>query len=120
MDDLIFDQESLLERFGGDGSVLIDIFEAYFEEQPELSSALEAAIASNEYESIKRVAHAIKGSFLNVCGNAAASCAAQIEDMAGKEDTSYMEIYPLLLESMLETNKRVLNLFEELKKVYNF
>ena len=119
MNELIFDQESLFDRFGGDGSVLIEIFEAYFEEQPELRNALEVAIASNDHESIRRAAHAIKGSFLNVCGNESASLAANLEEKASREVGSYEEIHQALSVSMLESNKRVLKLFEELKMIHN-
>jgi signal transduction histidine kinase/HPt (histidine-containing phosphotransfer) domain-containing protein len=57
----VVDEDTLLERCGGDPDLAREIIQMYLEEQPKLLSAIHAALADRDGVLLHRMAHTLKG-----------------------------------------------------------
>jgi CheY-like chemotaxis protein len=79
----VFDLAALRERVENDLELLDEMIELYLSSSPLLLAELETAIKSRDREKLSRSAHTLKGVLKNMCANACAEAALQLE-MTGK------------------------------------
>jgi CheY-like chemotaxis protein len=84
-----FDMEIALRSVGGDRELLSEIIDAFLEECPRLTAALDAAIASGDAASARRAAHTLRGGLCTLGATDASSIAQQIETLAHEGHCSF-------------------------------
>lgn len=52
--------DALLESLGGDQEFLVELLNTYFEDAPQLITAMQAAVAAGDAEELRRAAHSLK------------------------------------------------------------
>ena len=81
----------LMERIDNDIDLLAELAEIFRQEYPAQLRDAEAALASEDPEALKSVAHALKGALGNLSAKAAARLAASLEEMGRIGDFSHAE-----------------------------
>jgi HPt (histidine-containing phosphotransfer) domain-containing protein len=56
------DREALLDRLGGDETILLEIVKIFLEDTPQLLASMESAEAAGDAKTLRRLAHSLKGS----------------------------------------------------------
>ena len=84
----IFDSDDALFRSNNDIELLRVLFETFLSLIPEYNQSLEQAVLQANFESIKKIAHTIKGSISNIGGHRAAQAASNLEQLANNRETS--------------------------------
>ena len=79
------DAKRMVELLHSDADVYADVMALFFTAVPKHLSALDLAIASADYSSVKRVAHTVKGACLNVEARHLSRLAAQVGEVAQKD-----------------------------------
>jgi CheY-like chemotaxis protein len=79
----VFDLASLRERVENDLELLDEMIELYLSSSPLLLTELESAVKSRDRDKVNRAAHTLKGVLKNMCADACAQAALQLE-MIGK------------------------------------
>ncbi len=64
--DLVFDEQGMLERFGGDRDLVLTVVESFLSETPEVMNMLNQTLASGDLDAVCSHSHALKGSSANV------------------------------------------------------
>jgi signal transduction histidine kinase/CheY-like chemotaxis protein len=77
-----------LDRLGGDEDLLQELCQIYLEESPKLLEKLRQAVADGDAETVRRVAHSIKGEVGYLGAEAASQAARQLENMGNDKDLS--------------------------------
>ncbi len=77
-----------LDRLGGDEELLQELCQIYLEESPKLLEKLRQAVADGDAETVRRVAHSIKGEVGYLGAEAASQAARQLENMGNDKDLS--------------------------------
>ena len=80
----VFDQESALERVGGDTEFLKELIELFKSDYPEKLAQLSKGIKDKNYKTIKETAHSIKSASGNLSLTRVYDLSFKMEDM-GKE-----------------------------------
>lgn len=80
----VFDIEDLLSMFGGDGETLKPLLKDFLAGVPEIMGRLKQYAETEDYSSVDRTAHTLKGQLLNIRANEASEAAASLE-RAGKD-----------------------------------
>jgi signal transduction histidine kinase/HPt (histidine-containing phosphotransfer) domain-containing protein len=75
----VVDEDTLLERCGGDPDLAREIIQMYLEEYPKLLSAIRAAIASGDAALLHRTAHTLKGAAGNFGAASVVAAALRLE-----------------------------------------
>ena len=73
--------DTALARAMGDREFLEEMFEAYLKQTPEEIEALKAALAQNDAESLRRLAHTMKGAAANLSADQMAAAARNLEEI---------------------------------------
>jgi PAS domain S-box-containing protein len=76
------DERKLLDELGGDETALRRLLQLFLETTPPLLADLRSASSAGNVEKLFRVAHTLKGSFMQVGNGAAGGIASQIEEAA--------------------------------------
>jgi PAS domain S-box-containing protein len=77
----VVDMQALLERLGGDPSLLVEIIGIYLQDGPRLLDEIREAIAARDPQKLAIVAHQYKGTVLNLNARPAADAAAKLEQL---------------------------------------
>ncbi|MCA1594975.1 MAG: response regulator [Chloroflexi bacterium] len=78
-DDFPIDRSTLFSLIGGDTEFLGNFVELFMLELPRLFSLLRQAIVDGDNESLRRLAHEVKGTSLSLAAHAAVEAAARLE-----------------------------------------
>jgi HPt (histidine-containing phosphotransfer) domain-containing protein len=79
------DFAGLWERVDGNFELLEDLVGLFLDNSPLLLTQMETALAQGDCRRAERAAHTMKGSLLNLCANAGAELALELE-MAGRAE----------------------------------
>ena len=82
--DAILDRAAMLERVGGDHSLMRELTEIFLEEYPRLLVGIRSAVEARDANCIERAAHSLKGAVANF-GAAGALQAALAMELVGRE-----------------------------------
>lgn len=114
---LPLDCEQLREKFSGDDEVILEILEAFVEEQPSLIKRLENAYLVKNGNEMQKASHAIKGSSASVCADNLYALSSQVEN---KIKARLSEGSPVLPEDLTLQVKLLIDLsgftYTEVKK----
>jgi HPt (histidine-containing phosphotransfer) domain-containing protein len=77
----VLDEPELLERFGGDGSLLHEVIEVFLAECPVMIGDVRAALDRADHEGVFRSAHKLKGSVASLSAHRARRAALALEKM---------------------------------------
>ena len=76
---------SLKNIGGGDNSFLLEIFELYMKQAPDLLQEIKVNASNNDADKMSKTAHTLKGASLNIGASKFAEICSKIE-IAGKEN----------------------------------
>ena len=76
--------DEVLERFGGDFDLLVEVAGVFLEDYPSTLERIRAAVAASDADGLHRAAHALKGSVANFAAAEARDAALALETM-GRE-----------------------------------
>lgn len=76
------DREAVLDRVGGDESLLVEITEIFLEEYPSLIAEIRDAVQRQDATKLEHSAHTLKGSVSNFGVDSATNAAYQLEMLA--------------------------------------
>ncbi|MCF7935917.1 MAG: PocR ligand-binding domain-containing protein [Synergistales bacterium] len=82
----VFDLDAVLERFGGDGELALEVARITLEELPGGIDAVETALASGDGGAGRHAVHKLKGAAANVGGEALRGEAEEVECFFGNGD----------------------------------
>jgi HPt (histidine-containing phosphotransfer) domain-containing protein len=80
------DLPDVMERVQDDKELLLDLFDIFQEDFVAKSAALKKAIADNDMQKVKEVAHSVKGASGNISAKGMYATALQIEQSAKEEN----------------------------------
>lgn len=80
------DREAVLDRVGGDESLLREIAEIFLSEYPGLIDGIRDAITRKDAHTLEHCAHTLKGSVSNFGADAATNAAYQLEMLARRKN----------------------------------
>ena len=100
-----FDKSELLERVGGDAEICAEILKVFIDDIPVRIQEMEDALQRQDYETLKRGAHTIKGSSGNVGALKLQEAAYQLETSAAAGE-------------MASAREKLDAIITEFKKVY--
>ncbi|HEX8986817.1 MAG TPA: Hpt domain-containing protein [Rhodocyclaceae bacterium] len=107
MDDLdlpAFDRAAVLENLGGDEALLAEIARIFVADWPQNEERMRRALEANDAETLRRAAHAVKGSVANFSAERAVQAARALE-FAGRDGD--MAAAPQLLDATVAAVSRV-------------
>jgi two-component system, sensor histidine kinase len=90
-----------LDRLGGDEELLRELCQIYLEESPKLLEKLRQALAKNDAETVRQVAHSIKGEVGYLGAEKALQAARQLENLGNDNDLSQAAAVFAVLEHEL-------------------
>ena len=108
----IVDMQALLDRLGGDPSLLVEIIGIYLQDGPRLLDEIRDAIAARDARRLALVAHQYKGTVLNLSAQPVATAAAQVEQIGRANDLSGIEAAMSHLEKVAAALESLLNRLE--------
>jgi HPt (histidine-containing phosphotransfer) domain-containing protein len=106
-------KHAVLDRIGGDESLLGEIAIIFLQEYPELMSEIRAAIASGDAARLERSAHSLKGAVSNFCVQSATQAAFQLETMGRRGELQSAPGALRALEQQITALGRALSSFSE-------
>ncbi|MGE0679975.1 MAG: response regulator [Candidatus Binatia bacterium] len=109
----VFDQWAVLERVEGDVELLREVVGLFFEEAPELLSAIREAIARRDSMKLEYAAHSLKGTVSNFGARAAREAALRLEVVGRSGDLTYAEPACAELEKEITSLTQALTNFRE-------
>ena len=97
----LLEQSPSPNRLGGDEELLRELCQIYLEESPKLLEKLRQAVVDGDAETVKRVAHSIKGEVGYLGAETASQAARQLENMGNDKDLSQAAAIFAVLEREL-------------------
>jgi two-component system, sensor histidine kinase and response regulator len=94
------DRASVIERLGGDESLLAEVATIFVDDCPRLVSSVETAVQSRDVKALARATHTIAGSVGNFTEEGVYTLARKIEhaSLAGEFDNAVCDVPELLKE----------------------
>ena len=83
-----FDEADLLERVEGDTELLREIVGLFLEDSPRLMAEVQAAVAAQDAQALRRAAHTLKGAASNFGAAAVVAAAFELESMGRTGDVA--------------------------------
>jgi len=77
--DVVFDASTMLERLGGDKTLMHDVVEVFLEDTPRLLAAIHQAIEASDAEGLQSTAHELKGAAGNLAAAGVVDAARALE-----------------------------------------
>jgi HPt (histidine-containing phosphotransfer) domain-containing protein len=97
----VIDRKALMVRMNNDIELLQELIEYFLQSYPSQLQEIEAAIANQDTETLRRIAHTLKSSLGNFCANKGYELAHELEAGSMEEDLSHARsIYISLLQEM--------------------
>jgi HPt (histidine-containing phosphotransfer) domain-containing protein len=107
----VVQHEELLERVGGSHELLVEVIDLFLEDGPQLLSTIQEALVRGDADSVRRGAHALKGSAGNFGASALVAVAHQIElDAAAGSLGSLADRFPALETELSELSAELADL----------
>jgi two-component system, sensor histidine kinase and response regulator len=101
-----FDRAALLERLGGDETILVEIVRVFLEDAPGQYQAMQAAAAAGDVPVLRRLAHTLKGSAGTVGATRLQDAALVLEKAVVRGDmTEAARLIPALGEHLAEVER---------------
>ncbi len=75
----LFDQNKLLERCMGNGALMQKLLMAFLKSLPMERDSLEEAVQTENWSSVARISHKLRGTALNMCAKPLSEAALQVE-----------------------------------------
>jgi two-component system, sensor histidine kinase and response regulator len=95
------DRAAVVERLGGDASLLVDVSEIFVADCPRMVQTLQAAAAARDAVGLARATHAIAGAVGNFTEEGAYTMARTVEHFAREENVdAALETVPALLAEL--------------------
>jgi HPt (histidine-containing phosphotransfer) domain-containing protein len=95
------DRAAVIERLGGDESLLAEVAQIFVEDCPRLIGSVEAAVKSRDAKALARATHTIAGSVGNFTEDGVYTLARKVEHLAIAEDIDgAVSNVPELLEQL--------------------
>ena len=108
--------KEVLERFGGDESVLREAAACFVQESPKLMESIRSAVKSGDCAQLVRPAHTLKGSISYFDSGEAFTTAGKLEDAARKNESgSIREMMEVLENRMGELQSALGRILEEVQ-----
>lgn len=82
----VIDLTEVLERVENDKELLLELFDIFEQDYQSKSSKLQAAVARNDFESVKDIVHSIKGAAGNISAKVMHADCVKIEQLAAGKD----------------------------------
>lgn len=98
-----------------DKEVVAEIIDIFFDEYPERIANLEKAINEEDFDSLKTVAHGIKGIIANFHAEEPRELAKQLEHKGADKDISDT---PAILEKLKDKTEQMMEELKQIKKEY--
>jgi len=95
--------EEMRHRLGGDDELIADVIRLFLEDYPERRGAIEAAVQSRDFESLRREAHSLKGSSSHLAAHRVVEAAGALEHAAQTGDLAVVESHFARLAAELES-----------------
>ena len=92
----LLDRTAALERLGGDTTLLAELATLFLDDAPKLIAEMHTALAQNDAETLRRVAHSFKGASAYIGATTASELAYRLERSAS--EGQLQELAPLLSE----------------------
>jgi signal transduction histidine kinase/DNA-binding response OmpR family regulator len=96
-DEVIFDNATMLKRFGNDRELVRLVLDSFLEESVDLMRGINAAVEARDTDAMQALAHALKGSAANVNATALTRATLAFEAAAGQNT---IETLPGLLQDL--------------------
>jgi len=113
----VWNYEAMMERMLQNTSIAYTIINLFLKDAPIQLEKLKEAIEKGDSKEIRQYSHAIKGSVLNLGGEAMYVVAESIEVQALKGNIKRINtLYPLLLKKFKELEKLLVNHLEKVEK----
>ena len=110
---VMIDRAAVLDRIGGDESLLGEIASIFLQEYPDLLNEIRSAIALGDAAKLERSAHSLKGAVMNFCVPSATQAAYQLENIGRQGDMQKAPTALKTLEMQLADLGRVLSSFSD-------
>jgi CheY-like chemotaxis protein/HPt (histidine-containing phosphotransfer) domain-containing protein len=99
---IVMDRSLALSRADGDPDILRDVAELFLELCPQWMSGIHHAVASGDWATVKRLAHTLKGSVMNLGADSVADAAHELELLAARVDHQGIDHRLRVLESAMD------------------
>ena len=84
----IFDWDEAVETFMGEKNVVLDLIGTWRLKADESIAEIESAVTTGDFATLRKAAHALKGSSLNLAIKRLGHAAAELQDAATRQDTA--------------------------------
>ncbi len=105
MQEKLIDIEVALDRLGGDREFLLELLDEMNNQMEPTMAAIEAALASSDYEQLRSVAHGMRGASSNLGADRISNYFKQLEQMGDKKTVAGAEI---IVEKIKQTHTEML------------
>jgi len=109
MSEVFFDYQQAIERLDGDEEFLRELLYELVEQVDESWSGFEEAISSKDHETLRRLAHSIKGAAANLNVDKMAELFAILESLGRSESFEGVEEYIEQIRELNESLRSYLN-----------
>jgi HPt (histidine-containing phosphotransfer) domain-containing protein len=109
----VIDRKALMVRLNNDTELLKELIEYFLQSYPHQLQEIEASIANQDAETLRRVAHTLKGSLGNFCANKGYELAYELEAGGIKEEFSHARSVYITLQEEIKVVDRALRLISK-------
>jgi two-component system, sensor histidine kinase and response regulator len=99
---IVMDRSLALSRADGDPEILRDVAELFLELCPQWMAGIHDAVASGDWATVKRLAHTLKGSVMNLGADSVADAAHELQLLAARVDHQGIDHRLRVLESAMD------------------
>ncbi len=96
------DFERVVDNFGGDRNLFVEVFETFLGTLPDLVGELQEASLASDGTRLKAAAHSLKGAASSVCAEPIRQLAEQLEQMGGQDDAGGVDTVLTKLHQCIE------------------
>jgi len=97
----LFGYEKLLETFGGSKEIVQSLLGDFLENLPDMMNRIDRFLEEEDFESLERTAHSLKGQTLNLHAPAASEAFAALEKAGREEDSEAIHTHRIRCEEAL-------------------
>ena len=117
MDKDVLDLPEFLERVQDDKELLLELFDIYIQDFKDKRLALKEAVAANDFEQIKNLAHSLKGASGNISAKLLRVTFLKFEEMGKNQNlASASETLALMDQQFQDLLNRIATVKQQLQK----